>query len=139
MTLVLRKAVIHVQPLWTPFVQGFVFNLTPYTPMASAPYLKWLHEVELKDIPTVGGKNASLGEMIQNLAKLGVKVPGGFVVTVASYEAFIEHNELDQKIKDIVAGLDVDDVENIRRTGLAVRTLIKNGKFPEEIWKGILA
>jgi pyruvate, water dikinase len=106
--------------------------------MAHAPYLKWLHEVELSDIPTVGGKNASLGEMIQNLGKLGVKVPGGFVVTVASYEAFIAHNVLDQKIRDIVAGLDVDDVENIRRTGLAVRTLIKNGKFPEEIWKGIL-
>lgn len=106
--------------------------------MSKAPYLKWLHEVELSDIPTVGGKNASLGEMIQNLGKLGVKVPGGFVVTVASYEAFITHNVLDQKIRDIVAGLDVDDVENIRRTGLAVRTLIKNGKFPEEIWKGIL-
>lgn len=106
--------------------------------MAHAPYLKWLHEVELSDIPTVGGKNASLGEMIQNLGKLGVKVPGGFVVTVASYEAFIAHNDLDQKIRDIVAKLDTDDVENIRRTGLAVRTLIKNGKFPEEIWKGIL-
>jgi len=102
------------------------------------PYLKWLHEVELSDIPTVGGKNASLGEMIQNLGKLGVQVPGGFVVTVASYEGFIAHNVLDQKIRDILAGLDVDDVENIRRTGLAVRTLIKNGKFPEEIWKGIL-
>ncbi|MBK9627176.1 MAG: phosphoenolpyruvate synthase [Flavobacteriales bacterium] len=106
--------------------------------MSHAPYLKWLHEVELSDIPTVGGKNASLGEMIQHLGKLGVTVPGGFVITVASYEAFIAHNVLDQKIRDIVAGLDVDDVENIRRTGLAARTLIKNGKFPEEIWKGIL-
>ncbi|HMU12686.1 MAG: phosphoenolpyruvate synthase [Bacteroidetes bacterium] len=107
--------------------------------MSTPTFLKWLHEVELKDIPTVGGKNASLGEMIQHLGKLGVQVPGGFVVTVASYEAFIAHNELDQKIHDIVAGLDTDDVENIRRTGLAVRTLIKNGKFPEEIWKGIMA
>ncbi|MBS1583060.1 MAG: phosphoenolpyruvate synthase [Bacteroidetes bacterium] len=106
--------------------------------MSKAPYLKWLHEVQLSDLPTVGGKNASLGEMIQNLGRLGVKVPGGFVVTVAAYEAFIAHNELDQKIRDIVAKLDVDDVENIRRTGLAVRTLIKNGRFPEEIWKGIL-
>ena len=105
---------------------------------STLPYLKWLHEVELSDIPTVGGKNASLGEMIQHLGKLGVEVPGGFVVTVAAYEAFIHHNVLDQKIRDIVAGLDVDDVENIRRTGLAVRTLVKNGKFPEEIWKGIL-
>ena len=106
--------------------------------MSTGTHLKWLHEVQLSDIETVGGKNASLGEMIQHLAPLGVTVPGGFVVTVASYHAFIAHNELDQKIRDIVAGLDVDDVENIRRTGLAVRTLIKNGKFPEEIWKGIL-
>lgn len=107
--------------------------------MTATPYLKWLHEVELGDLPTVGGKNASLGEMIQNLGQLGVKVPGGFVVTVASYEAFIEHNKLDQEIRDIVAKLDPDDVENIRRTGLAVRSLIKNGKFPEAIWKGIMA
>ncbi|MCO6481909.1 MAG: phosphoenolpyruvate synthase [Flavobacteriales bacterium] len=106
--------------------------------MNKSPFLKWLHEVELSDLPTVGGKNASLGEMIQNLGKLGVRVPGGFVVTVASYEAFIEHNKLDQEIRDIVAKLDPDDVENIRRTGLAVRSLIKNGKFPEPIWKGIM-
>ena len=73
--------------------------------MSTPVYLKWLHEVELSDIDTVGGKNASLGEMIQNLEPLGISVPGGFVVTVASYEAFIEHNVLDQKIRDIVAGL----------------------------------
>ena len=105
---------------------------------ASTPFLKWLHEVELKDIDTVGGKNASLGEMIQNLGKLGVNVPGGFVVTVASYEAFIAHNDLDDKIRDIVSRLDVEDVENIRRTGLQVRTLIKNGRFPAEIEQGIV-
>ncbi len=107
--------------------------------MTKAPFLKWLHEVQLSDLPTVGGKNASLGEMIQNLAKLGVKVPGGFVVTVASYEAFIAHNVLDQKIRDIVAKLDHDDLESIRRTGLAVRTLVKNGTFPPEIEKDIVA
>ena len=106
--------------------------------MSTLPYLKWLHEVQLSDIDTVGGKNASLGEMIRNLGKLGVQVPGGFVVTVASYEAFIAHNVLDQKIRDIVAKLDVDDVENIRRTGLAVRTLVKNGTFPPDIEKGIV-
>ncbi len=107
--------------------------------MTNAPYLKWLHEVQLSDLPTVGGKNASLGEMIQNLGKLGVKVPGGFVVTVASYEAFIAYNVLDQKIRDIVAKLDHDDLESIRRTGLAVRTLVKNGTFPPEIEKDIIA
>jgi pyruvate,water dikinase len=78
----------------------------------------------------VGGKNASLGEMIQNLGKLGVQVPGGFVVTVASYEAFIAHNVLDQKIRDIVAGLDVDDVENIRRTGLGGAHTDQERKVP---------
>jgi pyruvate,water dikinase len=107
--------------------------------MNGKPYLKWLHEVQLSDLPTVGGKNASLGEMIQHLGALGVSVPGGFVVTVASYEAFIAHNVLDQKIRDIVAKLDVDDVENIRRTGLQVRTLVKNGKFPQDIEQEIVA
>ncbi|MCC6938326.1 MAG: phosphoenolpyruvate synthase [Flavobacteriales bacterium] len=106
--------------------------------MSTAPYLKWLHEVELSDIPTVGGKNASLGEMIQHLSKLGVTVPGGFVVTVASYEAFITFNELDQKIRDLVGGMDPEDVESIRRAGLAVRALVKNGKFPEAISNDIV-
>jgi pyruvate,water dikinase len=96
--------------------------------MSTLPYLKWLHEVQLSDIDTVGGKNASLGEMIRNLGQLGVQVPGGFVVTVASYQAFIAHNVLDQKIRDIVAKLDVDDVENIRRTGLPC-AIDQNGKF----------
>jgi pyruvate,water dikinase len=106
--------------------------------MANQPYLKWLHEVALSDIDTVGGKNASLGEMIQNLKALGIRVPGGFVVTVASYEAFIEHNALDQRIKDIVGFLDHDDVESIRRTGLEVRQLVKNGTFPPEIEQAIV-
>ena len=106
--------------------------------MSQQPYLIGLHEVALSDIDTVGGKNASLGEMIQNLTELGIKVPGGFIVTVASYEAFIAHNVLDQKIRDIVGFLDDDDVENIRRTGLQVRQLIKNGTFPKDIEDSIV-
>ena len=86
--------------------------------MSTPSYLKWLDEVELSDIDTVGGKNASLGEMIRNLKNLGVHVPGGFVVTVASYHAFIAHNDLDQKIRDIVAKLDVDDVVLLRSGAL---------------------
>jgi pyruvate,water dikinase len=107
--------------------------------MTDTAYLKWLHEVELSDIPTVGGKNASLGEMIQNLGKLGVKVPGGFVVTVASYEAFIEFNGLDARIRELIDKMDPEDVESIRRAGLAVRALVKNGKFPEAISNDIVA
>ena len=89
--------------------------------MSTAPYLKWLHEVELSDIPTVGGKNASLGEMIQHLSKLGVTVPGGFVVTVASYEAFITFNERDQEIRDLVGGMDPEvhgDSDELRTKAL---------------------
>ena len=92
--------------------------------MSTAPYLKWLHEVQLSDIPTVGGKNASLGEMIQNLGKLGVKVPGGFVVTVASYEAFIAHNELDQKIKNMeahIVGGTHEEIETLKKEKLHLK------------------
>ncbi len=59
-------------------------------------------------------------------------------MTVPWYEAFIEHNVLDQKIRDILEKLHVGDLENVRRTALAMRTLVKNGKFPDEMWKGIL-
>ena len=60
-------------------------------------YIVNLSEVQLSDLELVGGKNASLGEMIQNLGKLGVNIPGGFALTVEAYWEFINHNKLDEK------------------------------------------
>ena len=89
-----------------------------------------LHQVGIKDIDLVGGKNASLGEMLQHLTKLGVNIPNGFVITVNAYQEFIEFNELDEKIRALVQQIDYISVESLRRAGLQIRNLIRNGRFP---------
>jgi len=60
----------------------------------------WLHQIGLSDLARVGGKNSSLGEMIGNLAQLGVSVPGGFATTAEAYKDFIAHNDLSKRIFD---------------------------------------
>ncbi len=106
--------------------------------MKTTNYILKLEEVGHEDVPIVGGKNASLGEMLQNLTELGINIPAGFVVTVAAYKKFIEHNKLDDIIKEIINRIDLNNIESLRRGGLQVRQLIKNGKFPDEIEKQII-
>ena len=93
----------------------------------------WLDEVTIDDIPIAGGKNASLGEMIRNLTPLGVKVPYGYVVTSNAYYYFIEYNNLKEKIREILEGLNVDDIKDLQRRGHEVRELIKGGEFPPDL------
>jgi len=69
-----------------------------------------LNKVSLTDINTVGGKNASLGEMLQNLKSLNIKVPNGFAVTTKAYYDFIEYNNLNEKINTLVSGLNEDNI-----------------------------
>ena len=97
-----------------------------------------LHQVGIKDIDLVGGKNASLGEMLQHLTKLGVNIPNGFVITVNAYEEFIQFNELDEKIRALVQQIDYTSVESLRRAGLQIRNLIRNGRFPAALSNEII-
>jgi pyruvate, water dikinase len=97
-----------------------------------------LDQVGMKDIDLVGGKNASLGEMLQNLTKLGVSIPGGFVITVNAYQEFIRHNNLDEKIRAFVKQIDYTSVESLRRAGLQIRNVIRNGRFPSELSQEII-
>ena len=97
-----------------------------------------LHQVGMKELDLVGGKNASLGEMLQNLSKLGVNIPGGFVITVNAYEEFIKHNNLDEKIKTLVKQIDYSSVESLRRAGLQIRNAIRNGRFPSALSQEII-
>ncbi len=92
-----------------------------------------LNKVSLKDIGLVGGKNASLGEMIQNIKSLGIKVPNGFAITTEAYHDFIKHNGLDDKINELISGLDDGDLAKLRWAGSETRQLIRNGKFPESL------
>ena len=81
----------------------------------------WLQDLRLNDLAQVGGKNSSLGEMIGNLAQLGVSVPGGFATTADAFKAFIAHNNLEQRIFDRLAGLDVEDVRALTAAGTDIR------------------
>jgi len=87
----------------------------------------------MQDLEIVGGKNASLGEMIQNLSKLGVAIPGGFIITVKAYREFISYNKLDQIIPKIIAEMEEGNIESLALTGKKIRTLIENGSFPIEL------
>lgn len=97
-----------------------------------------LSRVGINDIETVGGKNASLGEMIQNLTSLGINIPNGFVVTVAAYREFLEYNHLESTISHIINSIDHRNIESLRRGGQQVRMLLKNGRFPKEMSEVII-
>lgn len=96
-------------------------------------YIRRLDSLNLDDIALVGGKNASLGEMIGSLTQLGVKVPGGFAVTAEGYRLFILHNRFEPAIRGIVEGVDITDVEALKKCGEAIRTLMLGGTMPAEL------
>ncbi|MBD0265226.1 MAG: phosphoenolpyruvate synthase, partial [Tolypothrix sp. Co-bin9] len=96
-----------------------------------------LEKVGIADIPIVGGKNASLGEMIQQLKSKGVKVPTGFATTANAYRCFIEAAGLEPQLKQLFADLDVEDVNNLRQRGKQARSLMLQTPFPEELEQAI--
>ncbi|MFQ4142882.1 phosphoenolpyruvate synthase [Chlorogloeopsis sp. ULAP02] len=96
-----------------------------------------LSEVGIADISFVGGKNASLGEMIQQLKPKGVKVPNGFATTAYAYRYFIEVAGIEAKLREICADLDVEDVNNLRQRGKQARYLMLQTSFPEELQQAI--
>lgn len=96
-------------------------------------FTKWFEELRIEDVPSVGGKNASLGEMIRNLSEKGVNVPSGFAVTAYAYKYMIEKAGIDQKIREILSDLDTHDVHNLAERGEKIRTLIRNTPLPPEL------
>ncbi|MEG4839866.1 phosphoenolpyruvate synthase [Microcoleus sp. B9-D4] len=94
-------------------------------------------EVGIADIPLVGGKNASLGEMIQQLTGQGVRVPNGFATTAHAYRYFIQSAGLEAKLREIFADLDVEDLQNLRQKGKQARALILDTPFPRELQAAI--
>lgn len=93
-------------------------------------YVRWLSDLGMDDVPVVGGKNASLGEMIQNLTHLGVQVPGGFATTADAYREFLAKDNLDERIQTILDALDVDDLAALAEAGPQIRGWIMEQPFP---------
>ena len=101
-------------------------------------YIKPFKQLLLKDIPSVGGKNASLGEMFNRLSKQGVPVPDGFATTSAAFWYFMDYNSLRSRIQTYLAELNRLDYTNLNNIGLQVRTLILNAAFPEDLAEAII-
>jgi pyruvate, water dikinase len=96
-------------------------------------FILWFDEVGIHDLPLVGGKNASLGETIRQLAPKGVNVPNGFATTAAAYRYFIERAGLAPKLQQIFADLDVNNLDNLRQRGSQARSLMLNTPFPPDL------
>ncbi len=97
-------------------------------------WVKWFEEVGIEDVPLVGGKNASLGEMMRELGPLGVKVPPGFAVTAEAYRYFLQENGLVEKIQKLIADWKKKgDVDTLIETSRKIRSLITAGRYPKDL------
>jgi pyruvate,water dikinase len=100
----------------------------------SAQYVRWFEEIKIEDVPLVGGKNASLGEMYRELTRQGVKIPNGFAITAEAYWHVVNSAGILDKLKEAMAGLDKTKVEDLARRGKRARDLILGAGIPEDLW-----
>ncbi|MBN1502764.1 phosphoenolpyruvate synthase [Candidatus Woesearchaeota archaeon] len=96
-------------------------------------FILWFDQLGIEDVPLVGGKNASLGEMYRELTSKGVRVPNGFAITAYSYFYLLEKEQAKEKIKEILKDLDTHNIKNLQERGEKVRKLIKNIELPKEL------
>jgi pyruvate,water dikinase len=107
--------------------------------MKKTEHILWFKDIRLSDVPVVGGKNASLGEMIHHLTDLGIKVPDGFAVTAEGYRFFLRETGLEEKIRDLLEELDTSEMKNLAKIGSEIRGLIRHAELPESLEKKIHA
>ena len=86
--------------------------------------IRWFSQIRNSDVPLVGGKNASLGEMYSNLSKKGILVPNGFAITAQAYRYFLEKGGIKKEIKKILADLNTHNLKNLQERGKAIRELM---------------
>ncbi|MHA2215901.1 MAG: phosphoenolpyruvate synthase [Candidatus Hodarchaeales archaeon] len=93
----------------------------------------WFDELRIEDVPLVGGKNASLGEMYHHLTEKGVNIPNGFAITASAYRHLLRDAGIEDKIKNAIAGLDTHDIRNLQERGRKVREIIRYAKLPADL------
>lgn len=96
-------------------------------------YIRFFNELCIDDIATVGGKNASLGEMYQKLTPKGVTIPNGFATTSEAYWLLLEENGIKDEMREILSDLDIKDTNNLQTRGLKVRSLILSSTLPKAL------
>lgn len=109
-----------------------------YTATTTQAAIRWFEDIGIDDIPLVGGKNASLGEMYRELASRGVKVPNGFAITAEAYRSFLRTTGLDQRITQIIRGLDTRDLDNLRQRGRQIRQAMLAASLQQDLERAIV-
>ena len=109
-----------------------------YTATTTQARIRWFEDIGIDDIPLVGGKNASLGEMYRELASRGVKVPNGFAITAEAYRSFLRTTGLDQRITQIIRGLDTRDLDNLRQRGRQIRQAMLAASLQQDLEQAIV-
>lgn len=100
-------------------------------------YVLWFDEIGIEDVPLVGGKNASLGEMFRNLTPKGVPIPNGFAVTARGYRHLLDSSGAMDTIRSILEGLDTHDMDNLMERGSRIRSLIRGLEFPRDLRESV--
>jgi pyruvate, water dikinase len=99
----------------------------------SGKFILWFDQLGIEDVPLVGGKNASLGEMYRNLTPKGVNIPNGFAITASAYRYLLKEAGIEARIRQILSDLDTRDMENLADRGHRVRDLIRGCEFPQDL------
>lgn len=99
----------------------------------------WFDEIGIEDVPMVGGKNASLGEMYQKLTSKGVAVPHGYAITAYAYQYLMKHSGIEEAIRNTLADLDTHDLRNLQERGKKVRDIIRTAEFPDDLRREIIS
>jgi pyruvate,water dikinase len=100
-------------------------------------WIKWFSDITISDVPFVGGKNASLGEMYRELASQGVKIPNGFAITADAFRYFMQATELEQRIRSTLADLNTSDMSNLSQRGHSLRESIRSATLPADLQQAI--
>jgi len=104
----------------------------------SQKFILWLEEIKFEDVPLIGGKNASLGEMYNELSKKGINIPDGFAFTTNAYWKFLKANKIDKELKEIFRKFNPKSIRSLQETGKKSRQFILKGEFPEQLKKEII-
>jgi pyruvate, water dikinase len=102
-------------------------------------FILWFNEIGIEDVPLVGGKNASLGEMYQKLHERGIRIPNGFAITAYAYRYFLKYAGIEEEIKKTLKDLDTSDLPGLMRRGRGVRDIIRHAEFPPDLTQAIFA
>ena len=104
---------------------------------ANNPFIRFFSQLRIEDVPIVGGKNASLGEMYQSLVPQGVPVPNGFAITAEAYRTLIGENNLWEPLHQVLDPLDPDDTQDLQRRGAQARDLVYSAKLPQALYEAM--